>query len=473
MLGEDGNLKPETFRDRMVTVDDKGKRKWIFPKKPKGKLFNRRTLLSYFNLLVLFGLPWVTYNDQPFVLLNIIERKFILFGQVFWPQDFYIVVFMLITAIMFIIMFTVLFGRVFCGWVCPQTIFMEMLYRKIEYLVEGDYTKQKKLDKQEWNSEKITKKGVKHFLFILVSWATGNTLLAYIIGKDELIAIITDPVSEHVVGFSAMVIFSGVFYYIFAHFREQVCTWACPYGRLQGVLLDNQSIVVAYDYVRGESRSKLRKGEDRSEKGLGDCIDCKQCVHVCPTGIDIREGTQLECINCTACIDACDEMMIKIGKEPRLVGYSSIEGIEKRQNFKWTSRSIAYMVVLIGMVILGSWIFFGRSEVDTTILRAQGTLYTEIEPKLYRNVYNVKIINKTFKNMPIELKLIEPSDGEISIVGEELIVPENGLEKGVIFIDLEDKVLNGRSNKIKVGIFANGKHIETVKTKFIGPAVYK
>ena len=462
----------ESFRDRMATVDEKGKRKWVFPKMPKGKLTNYRNWLSYFNLIVLFGLPWITYKGHPFILLNIIERKFILFGHIFWPQDFYIIVFLLITAIVALILFTVLFGRIFCGWACPQTIFMEMLYRKIEYIIEGDYTKQKKLAKQDWDGEKIFKKSSKHFLFILVSWATSNTLLAYIIGTEELIAIITEPVTGHTAGFTAMVIFSGVFYYIFAHFREQVCTWACPYGRLQGVLLDNQSLVVAYDFVRGEERGKLRKGEDRLEAGLGDCIDCKQCVHVCPTGIGIREGTQLECINCTACIDACDEMMIRIGKEPRLVGFSSLEGIENRKNFKWTTRSISYMVVLIGMMVLGAYMFFGRSQVDTTMLRAQGTLFIEVEPEVYRNIYNVKMINKTFDDMPITFELIEPK-GRVIVVGEELNVRSDKLEEGVIFIDIAKEELDGRNTKIKLGVFVNGELIETVKTKFLGPAVYK
>ena len=206
--------KQESFRDRMVTVDEKGKRKWVFPKMPKGKLYNLRSWLSYFNLVILFALPWITYNDHPFILLNIIERKFILFGNIFWPQDFYIVVFLLITAIVALILFTVLFGRLFCGWACPQTIFMEMLYRKVEYFIEGDYTKQKKLANQNWDSEKILKKGIKHFIFVVISWATSNTLLAYIIGTKELIAIITEPVSDHTAGFTAMIIFSGVFYYI-------------------------------------------------------------------------------------------------------------------------------------------------------------------------------------------------------------------------------------------------------------------
>ena len=463
------NSQNEAFRDRMVTVDEKGKRKWIFPKKPKGKLTNYRNWLSYFNLIILFSLPWISYKGHPFILLNIIERKFILFGQIFWPQDFYIIVFLMITAIVFIIFFTVLFGRVFCGWACPQTIFMEMLYRKVEYLIEGDYTKQKALDRMEWNAEKIFKKTLKHSVFIIISWITSNTFLAYIIGKDELIKLMTEPVTEHITGFSAMIIFSGVFYYIFAHFREQVCTWACPYGRLQGVLLDNQSLVVAYDYVRGEPRGKLRKGEERN---LGDCIDCKQCVHVCPTGIDIREGTQLECINCTACIDACDEMMINIGKEPRLVGFSSLEGIEDRQNFKWTTRSVAYMIVLIAMLALGSFMFIARSDVDTTVMRAQGTLFTEVDTGLYRNIYNFKMINKTFNDMPITIQLLKPK-GSVTVVGEQIIVKSDNLANGVMFIDIAKENLQGRNTKIELGIFVDDKLIDKVKTKFLGPAVYK
>ncbi len=318
----------ESFRDSMTIVSKEGKRHWLYPKQPTGRYYRWRTVLSLFLLAFLFGMPFVRMHDNPFFLFNVIERKFILFGAVFGPHDFYLLAIALITTIVFIILFTVVFGRLFCGWVCPQTVFMEMVFRKIDYWIEGDHRQQRRLNESPWRGEKILRKGAKYLIYAVLAFIIGNTLLAWIIGTDHLWTIVTDPPSRHIGGLTAMVIFSTVFYWIFSWFREQACILVCPYGRLQGVLLDRNSIVIAYDSRRGEPRGKLRRGVDRTE---GDCIDCDQCVEVCPTGIDIRNGTQLECVNCTACIDACDTVMDKIGKPRGLVRYDSASGDRHRQ----------------------------------------------------------------------------------------------------------------------------------------------
>ncbi|MDO9261255.1 MAG: cytochrome c oxidase accessory protein CcoG, partial [Flavobacteriaceae bacterium] len=306
----------ESFRDSIATIDEKGKRNFIFPKKPKGVFYKYRTYLAWVLILFMFASPFIKINGNQFLLFNILERKFNIFGFPFWPQDFHLLVISLLVSIVFIILFTVIFGRIFCGWLCPQTIFMEMVFRKIEYLIEGDRPQQIKLDKQAWNLEKFSKKAGKWTVFFIVSFIISNVFLAYLIGGDILLEHIKDGPVNHLSTFVYLLIFTAVFYFVFAWFREQACIIVCPYGRLQGVLLDNKSINVVYDYVRGEStsgRQKLRKNEDRKTAGYGDCIDCKQCVQVCPTGIDIRNGTQLECVNCTACIDACDDIMDKSG----------------------------------------------------------------------------------------------------------------------------------------------------------------
>ena len=277
-------------------------------------------------MIILFGMPWVRVNGDPLMLFNILELRFIVFGIHFTPQDFHLFVIAMITFIVFIALFTAVFGRLFCGWVCPQTIFMEMVYRKIEYWIEGDANAQRRLNKAPWTTEKIRKKVLKQAIFFGIAVLVANTFLAYIIGTDEVIRIATEPISKNRNGFIAMLIFSGVFYFVFAWLREQVCIAICPYGRMQGVLLDKSSITVAYDWVRGEPRTKIKKGQ--SPVGAGDCIDCNLCVKVCPTGIDIRNGTQLECVNCTACIDACDEVMEKVGRPKQLIRYDSLNGIE-------------------------------------------------------------------------------------------------------------------------------------------------
>ena len=326
-MSSDLNIKNnDHFRDQISTVDKSGNRVWIYPKKPTGKFTKYRIWLSYFYFIILFGLPFIKINGEPYILLNIIERKFIIFGLHFGPQDFYLFAIAMLIFLVFIILFTVVFGRLFCGWVCPQTIFMEMLYRRIEYAIDGDYHAQKKLDAADWNSDKIIKRVSKQVIFFGIAVLISNTFLAYIIGLDEVIKIIKEPISLHTGGFIAMIVFSFIFYIVFARLREQVCTTICPYGRLQGVMLDNKSLVVAYDFVRGEPRGKIQKNKtifqpaavtaDVAEEDyftsvqskLGDCIDCKLCIHVCPTGIDIRHGTQLECVNCTACMDACDDV---------------------------------------------------------------------------------------------------------------------------------------------------------------------
>jgi len=365
----------ERFRDSIGTIDESGKRKFIFPKKPKGKFYNYRTMVGWVLLAFMFAAPFVKINGNQFLLFNVIERKFHIFGFPFWPQDFHLLVISLLVSVVFIILFTVVFGRIFCGWICPQTVFMEMIFRKVEYLIDGDRTKQIKLDKQAWNGEKIRKRITKWIAFFLISFIISNVYFAYFIGSDVLIQHITDGPLNHIETLIKLLLFTMVFYFVFAWFREQVCIIVCPYGRLQGVLLDNKSINVAYDFVRGEGedgRKPLRKGEKREKSGYGDCVECMQCVQVCPTGIDIRNGTQLECINCTACIDACDEIMDKVGFERGLIRYASEDDIEKKEKFKFNARLIAYtalLTVLVGVLIT---MLFLRNDVEATILRLPG-----------------------------------------------------------------------------------------------------
>ncbi|MGZ5253931.1 MAG: cytochrome c oxidase accessory protein CcoG, partial [Flavitalea sp.] len=346
-----------SFRDRIATVDEKGKRKWIFAQKPKGKFYNIRTYVSWFFFILFFSLPFIEVKGRPLFLFNITQAKFILFGQVFWPQDFFIFGLIMVTFIIFIVLFTAAFGRLFCGWVCPQTIFMEMFFRKIEYFIEGDAQEQKILAKQPWNREKIMKKTAKHLVFYIMSFVIANFFLAYIIGMDELTSIITDPVNAHVSGLLAIVIFSGIFYGVYAYFREQACTVVCPYGRLQSVLLDQNSMIVAYDYKRGEPRGKASK---KAELNLGDCIDCHACVRVCPTGIDIRNGTQMECVGCTACIDACDDIMLKLDLPKGLIRYASENNIKEGTNLKYSGRMRFYTIVLILLASLLSFLLITR-----------------------------------------------------------------------------------------------------------------
>ncbi len=409
-------LIPEgSFRDTISIVNKEGKRKWIYSKKPKGRYYNARTIISIFLLAFLFGMPFIKVDGHPFMLFDIIKRHFIIFGLVFTPQDFYLFGLLMITLFVSLFLVTAIFGRIFCGWMCPQTIFLEMVFRKIEYLIEGDYMQQFALNNSRWDLRKILKKGFKYIIFFIISFVIANTFLAYIIGIDELFKIISEPVSKHLSGFVWILIFTGLFYFVFAWFREQACILVCPYGRLQSVLLDKNSIVIAYDHVRGEPRGKVK---DKEEKNLGDCIDCKQCVYVCPTGIDIRNGTQLECVNCTACIDACDSIMDKVNRRRGLIRYDSMEGIKNKVKRKFTPRVIGYSSVLIILLLTMSFLFANRKDIDINILRAQGMLYQSLPDNKISNVYNFKISNKTFKEIPVSFEL-NGTDGEIKLTGSE------------------------------------------------------
>jgi cytochrome c oxidase accessory protein FixG len=466
------NNEEENFRDSIATIDKEGKRNFIHPKKPKGRYTNYRTYVSWFLLAILFASPFIKINGNQFLLFNIIDRKFNIFGQPFWPQDFYLLVLSLLVSVVFIILFTVIFGRIFCGWMCPQTIFMEMVFRKIEYWIEGDRSKQIKLEKQAWNAEKISKKTIKWTLFAIVSFMIANAFLAYFIGGDVLINHIQDGPVAHVDTFVKLLVFTSVFYFVFAWFREQVCIIACPYGRLQSVLLDNKSIVVAYDHKRGESRQKLRKNEDREEKEYGDCIDCKQCVLVCPTGIDIRNGTQLECVNCTACIDACDSIMDTVGFDRGLIRYASENNIIKGEKFEYNSRIISYIVVLTLLFSFFVTLLFLRNDVQANFLHLPGQLYAT-EGDQVSNVYTFKIINKT--NNPyqdIKIKLIS-HEGVMEVVGGQVNIPEGGLYEGTVFVKIDKDKLSASKEKIKIGIYSKDELIEETHTNFSSPLQIK
>jgi len=458
---------PADFRTQLSTLTEDGKsRKWLYPRVVKGKLHAYRSRISYFFLILLFTAPFIKLNGEQLILLNVLERKFVAFGIIFWPQDFYLFVLALLNFIVFIVLFTVVFGRAFCGWACPQTIFMEMVFRKIEIWIEGDQLKRKKLDEAPISIDKVFKKTIKHTLYLLISFGIANIFLAYIIGSSELIRIVTEPLSQHLSGFMSISIFTLVFYLVFSRMRELVCTVVCPYGRLQGVLLDNQSIIVAYDYERGEPRSKRIKG---TENIKGDCIDCKLCVDVCPTGIDIRNGTQMECVNCTACIDACDMVMEKINRPSRLIGFKSEEGIRNKTGFRLNRRIYAYSGVLMLLTVVLSYLLLTRSDIKTTILRAGGTLYQlRDKDKTVSNLYNAELINKTNKAIRFQVVPDDPY-AKIQYIQVQDSIAYGGAAKLTFFVVMPQERVKAYKSSITFRVTAEGKTLDHFETTFIAP----
>jgi cytochrome c oxidase accessory protein FixG len=468
---------PTHFRDRIATVDAKGGRVWVHPKRVKGRFMNRRTALSWVLLAFLFAGPWLRIGGEPLLLLNIVERKFVLLGQVFWPQDGFLFALAMITFFVAVIVFTVVYGRIFCGWICPQTVFLEFVFRPIERWLEGDRAARMRRDAGPWDADKMLRKGAKWAIYFAVSFAIANTFLAYLIGSEELLRIQLEPPAEHLSGLGALLAFTTVFFWVFARLREQVCTTICPYGRLQGVLVDADTLNVTYDRVRGEPRRPLRAAG--AEVGSGDCVDCGLCVQVCPTGIDIRNGLQLECVHCTACIDACDGVMDKVKRPRGLIRYASENSIARGEPFRWTTRAKAYSAVLIVLLgVLGGLIFM-RDAVQMNIYRTAGMVYQVDDAGEVSNLYRFTLLNKTRDSLLVE---IWPEDERFRVepVGERVAADASGhggglwvapeeMTEGVFFLKASGATLAAAKNKVRLVCSQGDRVVARATTEFPGP----
>ncbi|MBW6492599.1 MAG: cytochrome c oxidase accessory protein CcoG [Lentimicrobium sp.] len=458
----------DDFRDRISTISSDGQRLWVYPKKPKGKLYNYRKIVSLVLLAIFFLIPFIKVQGDPLILLNILEREFIIFGMPFFPQDFYLFVLSMIAFILFVVLFTVIFGRIFCGWLCPQTIFMEFIYRQIEYAIEGNNNKQRKLDSSPYDFNKIWRKSLKHFVFYLISLITVIWFLAYVIGMDKVIELSKDSPVEHLPGYIGIFVVAAIHYLVFAKLREQVCVIICPYGRLQGVLLDRNSIVVSYDYKRGEPRGKFNPLENRNDVGKGNCIDCGNCVLVCPTGIDIRHGTQLECINCTACIDACNSIMKRTHQPEGLIRYASERTIADNTPLKFNVRILFYSTVLTALLLLIGYLFSQRTAIETTVLRMSGSLYQDYDETHYSNIYVLQVINKTRGLIPVELEVIDP-EGEVKMMGDQLVLDKGEVGKVNFLLVLDKQDVKTSQTNVTFRILAKGKVVDQIIASFVGP----
>jgi len=462
----------EDFREHLATADKEGRRRWLYPKRPSGRWYRWRTWMSWALIAVLFVGPFIRIQGHPLLMLNIVDRKFSILGQMFWPEDTILFAVAMLTFFAGIMIFTTAFGRLWCGWTCPQTVMMEMVFRKLEYLIEGDAAAQRTLDAAPCTAGKIARKVLKHGVFLGLSFLIGNTLLSYIIGTEALSEIITDDPRRHGVGLGFMIAFTLLFYGIFARFREQACTSSAPTDRFQSALLDENSLVVAYDHQRGENRGPWRRDQDlaaRKADGRGDCVDCRQCVAVCPTGIDIRNGIQMECVHCTACVDACDGVMDKLGRPRGLIRYASLDGIEKGLPLRFTARMKLYASILTGLVTLFLVLVFTRADVETMFLRAPGGLFQTLPDGRISNLYTVKVLNKSHRDLPIEFRL-EGSEGVVRTLGaSEFVVPHEQLRQASVLVELDRVHMTGHMTALRVGVYSGGKRLETVKTSFIGP----
>lgn len=458
----------ETFRNELASISPDGRRRWVYARKPSGFFYRWRTRLSWLLLAFLLLAPFVRVGGLPLMMFNVIERKFVFFGLLFWPQDFYMVVLIALSVLVTLMLSTVTVGRVWCGWLCPQTIFMEMVFRKIEYAIDGSAEQQLRRHRGPWDAARIWRTGVKQAIFFALSFAIANVFLAYIIGSDALWVIITDPPSQHLVGLVAITIFSFVFYLVFARFREQACVLACPYGRVMSSLIDRHTVTVTYDFTRGEPRGRVTKAQAVPPKG--DCIDCHHCVTVCPTGIDIRNGVQLECVNCTACIDACDAVMERVGRPTGLIRLTSHEAVAEGRLHWLTARSAAYAVVWIALISTVTWIVAGRPALDVTTLRQPGTLFATLDAGRIGNFYNVQVFNRTGDPVSFEIRVTEPAGATVTPLGLDFEVGPHALLEGRMLVAVPQTELGGRQSvPVRLEVRAGGELIQALTSAFVAP----
>lgn len=472
----------ERFRAELASIQPDGRRKWIYARKPPNRRYYRlRTYVSWVLLAFLFAAPHIKVGGHQFVLLNIIDREFVLLGVPFWPNDFYLVALLFLTLVVTIVLFTATVGRIWCGWLCPQTIFMEMIFRKIEWLIDGGPKEQANRHAGPWNIGRLWRSALKITVFGAISFIIANTFLAYVVSSDVLLGYIVDGPLAHVELFAALLAFTFVFFMVFYRFREQACLIACPYGRYMSALVDENTIAVTYDHHRGEQRAKWSRQDTEDKKqaqvsgalfsrtsGRGDCVDCHQCVTVCPTGIDIRNGIQLECVNCTACMDACDEVMERVGLSTGLIRYTSLNAISRGRSSWFTTRVKAYGAIWLVLLSVVVTLFALRSDLDVIILRQEGTTWVEMDDRI-GNFYRIQVINKGPVDLPITLQVVHPATAGIQLIELPTEVASQQIMKGRFLLSLPVHEVLPADNTVTINIISEGAVIKTITTSFVGP----
>lgn len=446
-----------------TTINQDGSRFFLHPADVKGFFTRWRRVFALLLIGIYVLLPWIPVGGHPAVFLDVINRRFHLFGLSFAAQDLWMA-FFFITGLGFSLFFvTALFGRIWCGWACPQTVFLEHVYRRIERWIEGDSQARRKLDAAPWTGDKTIKRVVKHGVFLLISAAIAHLFLAYFISIPELYQWMTTSPTEHWGAFVFMAVATGIIYFNFAWFREQLCLIICPYGRLQSALIDDDSIIIGYDEERGEPRGPAKK------EGFGDCIDCYRCVQVCPTGIDIRQGLQMECVGCANCIDACDAIMTKLNRPKGLIRYDSQAGLAGKKRRFLRPRIFIYAALMLAGATAFTLSAMQLRSAHMNIVRMSGAPYF-ITGDMVRNQYMVRVINKTNEQKTYQLRSGSPFEAfRMEGVDEGITVPSMGEEVRPVIITVDRSVYEG-GFPLKLSLISpEGGTIMTKEAEFLGP----
>jgi len=463
----------ELHEERLATTDEKGHRIYLYPIDVKGIWRHRRDFF-YWTLIVLYlVLPWTHFGGKQTILLNIAAREFTLFGQTFFATDLPLLLILILGGLFLIGFITSIWGRVWCGWACPQTVFIDAIYRKIEILIEGNARSRAALDKAPWSASKVFKRALKWTLYLIVSLHIAHSFLGYFVGTRDLFWITTRPPEENMGLFIAMVGITALCLFDFGWFREQFCIIACPYGRLQSVIMDKDSLVVAYDTNRGEPRRGVAPTKDDE----GDCINCYHCVQACPTGIDIRRGTQLECIACTACIDACDEIMEKVSRPAGLIRYTTETQLEGGSVSHFRARSVIYLSVSLAIFLAGIYFVNRAADMSFTAIRAVGTPFTQSTlADGRREIVNRYVITVDVKdtNQTTPLWFSSTRDDITVISAPRPLTPKVGHTRANVFFKFSPSLLKDGSLKTTIEVL-QGKNekeatlIKQLEINLVGP----
>ncbi|WP_127715876.1 cytochrome c oxidase accessory protein CcoG [Halobacteriovorax sp. HLS] len=459
----------DLHEERLATTDAQGHRVYLYPEDVKGKWRNRRNLVYYFLIALYLILPWVNIGGKQAILLDIVKREFTFFGMTFYSHNAPILIFVFLGFVFSIGFITSIWGRVWCGWACPQTVFIDAIYQKIEILVEGNARKRMKLDKAPWSAEKIIKKIIKWTLFTVASMHIAHSFIGYFVGARELIDITLQSPFKNLTLFGATWTTTAIILFDFGWFKEQFCLIACPYGRFQSVMMDQSSMIIAYDYNRGEPRRK--KGQAKDEHA--DCIDCFACVKACPTGIDIRRGTQLECIACTNCIDACDDIMRRVGKPEGLIRYDSELALEGKKVKHLNMRNLIYLLVCLSMLAGLIYNLTKITDLDVVLLRGSKTPYTISRTEHTETVNNHFKVVFDYRGSEFESVFLEVTDSDnVQLVTPKNPVPlKDGMTHTNVFMRFKKDHLKKGTLKVFMRVLhpKTKKLIKQVEVTLVGP----
>ncbi len=443
----------------LSTLNPDGTRRWLHPRLSKGRWWKRRRWVAYFLIALFNALPWIPVDGKPAILLDVVRRDFAFFGVSFRPTETPLLALLLLAIFLGIFYVTALVGRAWCGWACPQTVYLEFLYRPLERLVEGRSYARGGKEAPAW------RKALKFAVFAVVSAHLAHTFLAYFVGGATVLSWSLGSPAEHPVGFGLVWVTTVLMLIDFGWFREQLCTLACPYGRLQAVLLDCNSLVIGYDAARGEARAKMPARKDGGD--FGDCVDCGLCVATCPTGIDIRSGLQMECVACAECIDACDGVMTKVGKPTGLIRYASQEALAGSRTRWWRPRTIAFPVLLIGILTVFAVTLAGRESGMVQIQRAQGAPYEVMNDGRVRNLVSFRLDNRAEEPRSYTITLPEGVEGLVPV--NPVVVPAGESGMGVVHLYLPRAIFEQGKALVQITI-SDGVDFETVlEFQALGP----